>query len=31
MIVVARVCGSWLAAFGLLYAGWLVRYGPLVR
>ena len=31
MIVAARVGGSWLAAFGLLYAGWMVRYGPLVR
>jgi hypothetical protein len=31
MIVAARVGGSWLAAFGLLYAGWIVRYGPLVR
>jgi urease accessory protein len=31
MIAAARVGGSWLAAFGLLYAGWIVRYGPLVR
>jgi urease accessory protein len=30
-IVVARVCGSWLAALGLLLAGWLLRYGDVVR
>ena len=27
MIVAARVAGSWLAATGLLLAGWIIRYG----
>ena len=31
MVVVARVCGSWLAALGLLLAGWVLRYGAMVR
>jgi hydrogenase/urease accessory protein HupE len=31
MIVAARVGGSWLAALGLLLAGWIVRYGAFVR
>jgi len=30
MIVTARVCGSWIAAMGLLLAGWMVRYGAVV-
>jgi hypothetical protein len=30
MIVAARVSGSWLAAAGLLLAGWILRYGPQV-
>jgi hypothetical protein len=29
-IVAARVSGSWLAALGLLLAGWIWRYGALV-
>jgi urease accessory protein len=29
MIVAARVGGSWLAALGLLLAGWIMRYGAL--
>jgi hypothetical protein len=31
MIVAARVSGSWLAAVGLLLAGWIMRYGARVR
>jgi hypothetical protein len=31
MIVAAQVTGSWLAAAGLLLAGWIIRYGPAVR
>lgn len=31
MIVAARVGGSWLAALGLLLAGWIVHYGAFVR
>jgi hypothetical protein len=31
MIVAARVCGSWIAALGLLLAGWVFRYGAIVR
>jgi hypothetical protein len=31
MIIVARVYGSWIAALGLLLAGWIFRYGPIVR
>lgn len=31
MIVVARVYGSWIAALGLLLAGWIYRYGAIVR
>jgi hypothetical protein len=31
MIVAARVSGSWLAALGLLFAGWLIRFGPAVQ
>jgi hypothetical protein len=27
MIVAARVGGSWLAALGLLFAGWIIRFG----
>jgi hypothetical protein len=27
MIVATRVSGSWLAASGLLLAGWILRYG----
>jgi hypothetical protein len=27
MITAARVAGSWLAAIGLLLAGWIIRYG----
>jgi len=30
MIVAARVAGSWVAAAGLLLAGWLLRYGAQV-
>jgi len=30
MIVAARVAGSWMAALGLLLAGWVVRYGARV-
>ena len=30
-IVAARVSGSWLAALGLLLAGWLMRYGAQVQ
>lgn len=31
MIVAARVSGSWLAAVGLLLAGWVIRYGARVQ
>ena len=31
MIVAARVTGSWLAATGLLLAGWIIRYGAKVQ
>jgi len=31
MIVVVRVGGSWLAAIGVLLAGWLIRYGNAVH
>jgi urease accessory protein len=31
IIVVARVCGSWLAALGLLLAGWILRYGAMIH
>jgi hypothetical protein len=31
MIVAARVCGSWLAALGVLLAGWIMRYGAIIR
>jgi hypothetical protein len=31
MIVAARVGGSWLAALGLLFAGWLIRFGTAVQ
>jgi urease accessory protein len=31
MIVAARVGGSWLAALGLLFAGWIVRFGAAVQ
>jgi hypothetical protein len=31
MIVAARVTGSWMAAVGLLLAGWIMRYGARVR
>jgi hypothetical protein len=27
MIIAARVAGSWVAAAGLLFAGWLIRFG----
>src|SRR5262249_35589799 len=30
-IVAVRVCGSWIAALGLLLAGWIMRYGTVVR
>ena len=30
-IVAARVSGSWLAALGLLFAGWIIRYGAQVQ
>jgi urease accessory protein len=30
MIIAARVTGSWLAAAGLLLAGWIIRYGARV-
>ena len=30
-IVAARVSGSWLAALGLLLAGWILRYGVQVQ
>jgi len=31
MIVATRVAGSWLAAVGLLLAGWIIRYGARVQ
>jgi urease accessory protein len=31
MIIAARVTGSWLAAVGLLLAGWIMRYGARVQ
>ena len=31
MIVAARVSGSWLAALGLLFAGWIMRYGAQIQ
>lgn len=31
MIVTARVCGSWIAALGLLLVGWIFRYGPIAH
>jgi hypothetical protein len=31
LVVAARVSGSWIAALGLLLAGWLLRYGALAR
>jgi urease accessory protein len=31
MVVVARTIGSWLAALGLLFAGWILRYGAVAR
>jgi hydrogenase/urease accessory protein HupE len=31
MIVAARVAGSWIAAVGLLLAGWIIRYGARVQ
>jgi hypothetical protein len=31
MIVAARVGGSWLAALGLLFAGWILRFGAVVQ
>ena len=31
MIVAARVAGSWIAAVGLLLAGWIMRYGARVQ
>jgi len=31
LIVAARVAGSWIAALGLLVAGWVIRYGALAR
>jgi urease accessory protein len=31
MIVAARVGGSWLAALGLLFAGWILRFGAQVQ
>ncbi len=31
MIVAARVAGSWLAALGLLFAGWIMRFGAAVQ
>ncbi len=30
LIVAARVCGSWVAAVGLLLAGWILRYGAAI-
>lgn len=31
MIVATRVAGSWIAAVGLLLAGWIMRYGARVQ
>jgi len=31
MVVAARVAGSWIAALGLLLAGWILRYGAVVK
>jgi len=31
VITATRVCGSWLAALGLLLAGWIVRYGAIIN
>jgi hypothetical protein len=31
MIVATRVAGSWIAAAGLLLAGWIIRYGAKVQ
>ena len=31
MIVAARVTGSWIAAVGLLLAGWIIRFGAKVQ
>jgi hydrogenase/urease accessory protein HupE len=31
MIVATRVAGSWIAAVGLLLAGWIIRYGARVQ
>jgi urease accessory protein len=31
MIVAARVAGSWVAAAGLLLAGWIIRFGAKVQ
>jgi hypothetical protein len=31
MIIAARVTGSWIAAVGLLLAGWILRYGARVQ
>jgi hypothetical protein len=31
MVIAARVTGSWLAAVGLLLAGWIMRYGARVQ
>ena len=31
MIIAARVTGSWMAAVGLLLAGWIMRYGARVQ
>lgn len=30
LIVAARVSGSWIAAIGLLFLGWIIRYGIAV-
>jgi urease accessory protein len=30
MIIAVRVSGSWLAALGLLLAGWVWRYGARI-
>ena len=30
-ITAARVAGSWLAALGLLLAGWILRFGAAVQ
>ena len=31
MIIAARVAGSWVAAAGLLLAGWIIRFGARVQ